>query len=117
MAMTGLSARVQISLIALFSMYIVGVSIGLRFWHLQISLLFLIWSIPFFAVGWLVTGGVPIIEAGDLVLRIPTLFALVGAAAGVLVLILLPMLGWLRYLIWKTPGITRSIDLLWSVAN
>jgi hypothetical protein len=115
MARAKISTRVQISLIALAATYIVGdVSIGLWFWDLQISLLFLIWSIPFFAVGWLVTG-VPIIAAGDLVLRIPTvLVAVMGAAAGVFVLLLMPLLEWLRYLIWTTPGITHSIDLPWS---
>jgi hypothetical protein len=110
-----LSTRIQISLIALAATYIAGdVSVGFRFWDLQISLLFLIWSLPFFAVAWIVTG-VPIIAAGNLVLRIPLiLVVLAGAAAGVFVLLLLPLVEWVKYLIWPTPGISRSISLPWS---
>jgi hypothetical protein len=110
MAKAKISTRVQISLIALAATYIVGdVSIGLWFWDLQISLLFLIWSIPFFAVGWLVTG-VPVIAAGDLVLRIPiVLVAVMGAAAGVFVLLLMRLFELLRYLI--LTGKAQQYDL------
>jgi hypothetical protein len=110
-----LSSRIQISLIALAATYIAGdVSVGLRFWDIQISLIFLIWSLPFFAVAWIVTG-VPIVAAGNLVLRIPVILViLAGAAAGVLVLFLLPLVDWVKYLIWPTPGISRSINLPWS---
>ena len=110
-----LLTRIQISLIALAATYIVGgVSVGFRFWDLRIFLLFLFWSLPFFAVAWILTGA-PIIAAGDLVLRVPViLVVLAGAAAGVLVLLLLPLVEWVKYLIWPTPGISRSIDLPWS---
>jgi hypothetical protein len=110
-----LSRRMQISLIALAATYIVGgVSVGIRFWDHQISLLFLIWSLPFFAVAWIVTG-VPIIAAGNLILRIPViLVVLAGAAGGVFVLLLLPLIDWVKYLLWPTPGISRPINLPWS---
>src|SRR5271155_1072070 len=90
-----LTNRIQISLIALAATYVAGgVSVGFRFWDFQISLLFLIWSLPFFAVAWIVTG-VPIIAAGNLVLRIPViLVVLAGGAAGVFVLSLLPLVDW-----------------------
>jgi hypothetical protein len=110
-----LSTRIQISLIALAATYIAGaVSVGIRFWDLQVSLIFLIWSLPFFAVAWIVTG-VPIVAVGNLVLRIPViLVVLAGAAAGVFLLLLLPLVEWAKYLIWPTPGISRSISLPWS---
>jgi hypothetical protein len=110
-----LSTRIQASLIALAATYIVGgVSVGFRFWDLQISLIFLFWSLPFFAVAWAVAG-VPIVAAGNLVLRIPViLVVLAGAAAGVFVLMLPPLVEWIKFLIWPTPGISRSISLPWS---
>jgi hypothetical protein len=112
MSSVKLSTRIQISLIALAAAYITGgVSVGFRFWDLRIFLLFLIWSLPFFAVAWVVAG-VPIIAAGNLVVRIPLIVALLaGAAAGVLVLMLLPLLEWVKFLICPTPGVIRSIDL------
>ena len=110
-----LSTRIQISLIALAATYLAGgVSVGFRFWDLQIFLLFLLWSLPFFAVAWIVTG-VPIVAAGNLVLRTPViLVVLAGAAAGVFVLLLLPLVEWIKFLLWPTPGISRSISLPWS---
>ena len=72
------------------------------------------WSTPFFAAAWVVAG-IPIAIAGDLVLRVPkSLVAIGGAAAGAFVLFLLPFIEWLKFLIWKTPGITRSIALPWA---
>jgi hypothetical protein len=110
-----LSTRIQISLLALAATYIAGgVSVGFRFWDLQIFLLFLFWSLPFFAVAWIVTG-VPIVAAANLVLRIPAiLVVLAGAVAGVFVLLLLPLVELIKYLLWPTPGISRSISLPWS---
>jgi hypothetical protein len=110
-----LSSRIQISLIALAATYIVGgVSVGFRFWDVRIFLMFLFWSLPFFAVAWVIAGA-PIVAAGNLVLRIPViLVVLAGAAAGVLIIMLLPLVDWIRYLLWPTPGISRSIDLPWS---
>jgi hypothetical protein len=110
-----LSTRIQISLIVLAATYIVGgVSVGFRFWDVRIFLIFLFWSLPFFAVAWIVAG-VPIVAAGDLILRIPViLVVLAGAAAGVLIVMLLPLVEWSRYLLWPTPGISRSVDLPWS---
>jgi hypothetical protein len=110
-----LSTRIQISLIALAAMYIAcAVSAGLRYWDLQIFLLFLFWSVPFFVVAWIVTG-LPVVAAGNLFLRVPViLVALAGAAAGVLVVSLLPLIKWIKYLIWPTPGESRYISLPWS---
>jgi hypothetical protein len=110
-----LSTRIQISLIALAATYIAcAVCFGLRSWNLQITLLSLIWSLPFFATAWIVTG-VPIIAAGNLVLRVPViLIGLAGAAAGVFVLLLLPLMEWVKFLIWPIPGINHSINLPWS---
>jgi hypothetical protein len=110
-----LSTRIQISLIALAATYIVGgVSVGFRFWDVRIFLIFLFWSLPFFAVAWIVAG-VPIVASGSLALRIPViLVALAGAAAGVFIVLLLPLVDWIKYLLWPTPGISRSIDLPWS---
>jgi hypothetical protein len=115
MSNAGLSTRIQISLIALAAMYIACVvSAGLRYWDLQIFLLFLFWSVPFFVVAWIVTG-LPIVAAGNLVLRVPMiLVALAGAAAGDFVLLLLPLIEWIKYLIWPIPGQSRSISLPWS---
>jgi hypothetical protein len=58
-----LSSRIQISLIALAATYIVGgVSVGFRFWDVRIFLMFLFWSLPFFAVAWVIAGA-PIVAA------------------------------------------------------
>jgi hypothetical protein len=110
-----ISTRIQISLIALAAMYLVGaVSVGLRFRDIRISLLFLFWSIPFFAVGWLVTG-IPLIAVGDLVLRLPAIVVVVGGAgAGLFVLLLMPLIDWVEVFIRTTPGMSRSIALPWS---
>lgn len=110
-----LSTRIQISLIALAATYIVGgVSVGFRFWDVRIFLMFLFWSLPFFAVAWIVAG-VPIVAAGNVVLKIPVILVWVaGAAAGVFIVILLPLVDWIKYLLWPTPGISRSISLPWS---
>ena len=110
-----LSTRIQISLIALAATYIVGgVSVGFRFWDVRIFLMFLFWSLPFFAVAWIVAG-VPIVASGNVVLRIPVILVLVaGAAAGVFIVMLLPLVDWIKYLLWPTPGISRSISLPWS---
>lgn len=115
MSSVKLSSRIQISLIALAATYIVGsVSVGFRFWDVRIFLMFLFWSLPFFAVAWIVAG-VPIVAAGNLVLRIPVIpVVLAGAAAGVLIIMLLPLVDWIRYLLWPAPGISHSIDLPWS---
>jgi hypothetical protein len=110
-----LSTRIQISLIALAATYIVGgVFVGFRFWDVRIFLMFLFWSLPFFAVAWIVAG-VPIVASGNVVLRIPVILVLVaGAAAGVFIVLLLPLVDWIKYLLWPTPGISRSISLPWS---
>ena len=110
-----LSTRIQISLIALAATYIVGgVSVGFRFWDVRIFLMFLFWSLPFFAVAWIVAG-VPIVAAGNVVLKIPVILVWVaGAAAGVFIVMLLPLVDWIKYLLWPTPGISRSISLPWS---
>jgi hypothetical protein len=110
-----LSTRIQISLVALAATYIVGgVSVGFRFWDVRIFLMFLFWSLPFFAVAWIVAG-VPIVASGNVVLRIPVILVLVaGAAAGVFIVLLLPLVDWIKYLLWPTPGISRSISLPWS---
>src|ERR1700749_1255935 len=110
-----LSTRIQISLIALAATYIVGgVSVGFRFWDVRIFLMFLFWSLPFFAVAWIVAG-VPIVAAGNVVLKIPVILVWVsGAAAGVFIVMLLPLVDWIKYLVWPTPGISGSISLPWS---
>jgi hypothetical protein len=110
-----LSTRIQISLMALAATYIVGgVSVGFRFWDVRIFLMFLFWSLPFFAVAWIVAG-VPIVAAGNVVLRIPVILGvLAGAAAGVLIVMLLPLVDWIKYVLLPTPGIRRSISLPWS---
>ncbi len=59
--------------------------------------------------------GIPIIAMGNLILRIPTIIlGIAGAMAGVFVILLLPVLDWVRYLINPVPGNTHSIDLPWS---
>src|SRR5260370_42530827 len=73
MANATLTTRIGISLEALFATWFVcGVSTGLHSRDFGISLLFFFWSVPFFAVGWILMG-IPIIAMGDLILRIPTI--------------------------------------------
>jgi len=115
MANATLTTRIEISLEALAATWFVcGVSTGLHSRDFGISLLFLFWSVPFFAVGWILMG-IPIIAMGNLILRIPTIIlGIAGAMAGVFVILLLPVLDWVRYLINPVPGNTHSIDLPWS---
>ena len=51
----------------------------------------LIWSPPFFAVGWLLVG-IPIIAIGERIFKIPKLLLGVAAAFGGLLIFLLPWL-------------------------
>jgi hypothetical protein len=115
MATVTLTTRIGISLVALAVTWLAcGASTALRFLDPQIALLFFVWSLPFFAVAWIVAG-VPIIAMGNLALRIPTvLVALAGALGGVFVLFLPLMLEWARDLTSPVPGVTHSIHLPWS---
>src|SRR5260370_1868269 len=115
MANATLTTRIGISLEALFATWFVcGVFTGLHFRDFGISLLFLFWSVPFFAVGWILAG-IPIIALGNLILRIPTIIlGIAGAMAGVFVILLFPVIEWVSYLINPVPGITHSIYLPWS---
>ena len=77
--------RIWSSLIALaICWFSGGIALGIAIHDLRGIFLFFIWSIPFFAVGWLLVG-LPVILLGDRVLRVPVLvMGIAGAFAGFL---------------------------------
>lgn len=60
-----------------------GILSGLRFRDPRVSFLFFLWSLPFFAAGWVLVG-IPIIAMGNRVLKIPKIF--LGIAGAFLIL-------------------------------
>jgi hypothetical protein len=67
--------------------FVSGIASGLRFRDPRISFLFFLWSLPFFAVAWVLVG-IPIIAMGNRILRIPPiLLGIAGAIAGAFVII------------------------------
>ena len=85
-------ARVACSLGALAITWF-GSSIAAGFCYRDINTIYalLIWSPPFFAVGWLLVG-IPIIAVGDRIFKIPKLLLGVAGAFGGLLIFLLPWL-------------------------
>lgn len=90
-----LTIRIANSLLALAVCWFVsGVASGLRIRDIGATLLFFIWSLPFFAVGWALVG-IPIIAMGNRILKIPKiLLGAVGAAAGALIMLLPSLVFW-----------------------
>lgn len=89
-----LGERIWSSLIALaICWFSGGIALGIAIHDLRGIFLFFIWSIPFFAAGWILVG-LPVILLGDRVLRVPVLvMGVAGAAAGFLLMCLPFVLG------------------------
>jgi hypothetical protein len=89
MANPTLAIRIASSLAALgVCWFVFGVGFGFYIWDVRGIFLFFFWSLPFFAVGWILVA-VPIIIMGKRILRIPkVLLVVAGAAAGVFVMLL-----------------------------
>jgi hypothetical protein len=87
-----LTVRIASSLAALgVCWFVFGVAFGFYIWDVRGIFLFFLWSLPFFAVGWILVA-IPIIVMGNRILRIPkALLVVAGATAGVFV-VLLPYL-------------------------
>jgi hypothetical protein len=83
-----LPIRIANSLEAIGICWVVsGIASGLRFRDPRVSVLFFLWSLPFFAVGWVLVG-IPIIAMGNRILRIPKIFlGIAGAIAGAFVIL------------------------------
>jgi hypothetical protein len=68
--------------------FVSAVAAGLRFRDPRVSVLLFLWSLPFFAVAWVLVG-IPIIAMGNQILRIPTLLlGVAGAIAGAFIMLL-----------------------------
>ncbi|WP_144312458.1 hypothetical protein [Terriglobus saanensis] len=82
-AHSNLPLRIAISFAALaICWYTSAVAAGLRFQDPGMTALLFLWSLPFFAVGW-VLAGIPMIAMGNRILRIHTiLLGFAGAIAG-----------------------------------
>jgi len=90
-----LSVRIARSIGALaICWFVSGVALGLRIWDIRATFLFFFWSLPLFAVGWMLVG-IPIIAMGSRILRIPKLLlGIAGAIAGASVILLPTVIGW-----------------------
>jgi len=68
--------------------FVSGILFALYCWDVGALFLFYMWSVPFFAAGWIVAG-IPIIALGSKILRAPKLLlGLSGALAGIFVIFL-----------------------------
>ena len=81
--------RIETSLRALAICWLIsGIAVGLRYHDMKLGMLFLMWSFPLCALGW-VLAGLPAIALGGWMLRVPKLLlAVAGAVAGLLVMLL-----------------------------
>jgi len=80
--------RIELSAIALaICWFVYGIGFGLYLRDVQGSFLFFIWSVPFFAIGWILVG-IPIIAMGNRILKIPRiLLGIAGAIAAPLIIL------------------------------
>jgi hypothetical protein len=108
MASEEVKTRIGISLVSMaIAWFVSGVASGWSLRDANAAFAFFLWSIPFFAVAWVLMG-IPIIALGNRILRIPQiLLAICGAAAGALVMHF-PTIGWAIFL-----GKEQHVD--WSV--
>jgi len=92
---TSLTTRIEVSLRALGIVWFVsGIAFGVHFRDAFASCLFFFWSMPFFIVGWLVTG-IPVVAMGNQIFRIPKIIlAVSGAVLGIFVTLLPFELDW-----------------------
>jgi hypothetical protein len=108
MADVTMATRIQTSLFALaIAWFLSGIVFGLRFWDARASFLFFLWSVPFFAVGWVLLG-IPVIAMGTRILEHSHVVLGVSGAIAGLFIMLLPT-GWLIAL----DGIQFKLD--WSI--
>ncbi len=101
------SLRMETSLRALAICWLIsGIAIGLRYHDMKLGMLFLMWSFPLCALGWVVVG-LPVIALDGRILRVPKLLlAGAGAVAGLLVL-LLPAL----VMLWMMQGPGQQVGV------
>ncbi|MEO8737370.1 MAG: hypothetical protein ABI380_12620 [Edaphobacter sp.] len=85
-----LQLRITISVAALaICWFVYGVAFGIYLRDVQGTVAFFIWSLPFFAVGWVLMG-IPVIAMGNRILKIPKiLLGIAGAVAAVLIILAL----------------------------
>ncbi len=101
--------RVASSLEALgICWFVAGIVFGLFLRDARGFFLFYFWSLPFFAVGWVLVG-IPIIVMGNRIVRVPKiLLGVAGAIAGALI-VLLPTL-----VLWVTSRGAEHFKLDWD---
>jgi hypothetical protein len=109
MADVDLTTRIQASLLALaIAWFLSGLALGIRVWDARACFLFFVWSVPFFAVGWILLG-IPVIAMGTQILKHSrVVLGLSGAIAGFLVM-LLP-----STIIWMLTRGAEHFKLDWS---
>ncbi len=90
-----LPIRVILSFAALAICWLVStIAFALHIGDDRALVAFFIWSVPFFAVGWILAG-IPIIAMGVRILKIPKLLlGVAGAVAGLLVMLLPVLVMW-----------------------
>jgi len=110
MADIDLTTRIETSFFALaIAWFLSGVAFGIRFWDARACFLFFFWSVPFFAVGWVLLG-IPMIAMGTQILKLSHVVLGVSGAIAGLCIMLLPT-GWLIAL----GAIQFKLD--WSILN
>jgi hypothetical protein len=109
MADVDLTTRIQASLFALAIAWLLsGLALGIRVWDARACFLFFVWSVPFFAVGWILLG-IPVIAMGAQILKHSrVVLGISGAIVGFFIMLLPYAIIWMI-----TPG-AKHFNLDWS---
>jgi hypothetical protein len=109
MANVDLTTRIQASLFALaIAWFLSGLAFGIRVGDARACFLFFVWSVPLFAVGWILLG-IPVIAMGTQILKHSrVVLGLSGAIVGFLIMLLPYEIVWMI-----TPG-AKQFKLDWS---
>src|ERR1700747_220368 len=108
MADIDLTTRVETSFFALaIAWFLSGIAFGLRFWDARACSLFFLWSMPFFAVGWVLLG-IPVIAMGTRILEHSHIVLGVSGAIAGLCIMLLPT-------VWMIALGAIQFKLDWSI--
>ncbi len=110
-----LFGRIVASLKALGILWCIsGIAVGAYFKDLSASFLVFIWSMPYFAAGWILAG-IPVIAIGSRVLKIPFfVLGILGATVGFFVILFFPLLELTIHLLHPVAGVSYGLDLHWS---
>jgi hypothetical protein len=94
--------------------FISGIAVGAYFRDLSAIFLVFVWSVPFFAAGWILAG-IPVVAIGSRVLKVPFfVLGILGAAVGFFMILFAPLLDWTMHLLHPVAGVRYGFALHWS---